>query len=137
MTLYLPKIEEKPCKSCEAHYMREDHSGDEQNKRPYPVTVRCGVVKISYHVSNLSHSFIHTFIPVFQSKSKGRSRQLQLQQQGVVQDDFDCGNKGSFKTTLTAAAAATAATAENCDCGCGNYIQVVKTQIKKSLLEWG
>ena len=23
------------------------------------------------------------------------------------------------------------------DCGCGNYIQVVKTQIKKSLLEWG
>ena len=34
-----------------------------------------------------------------------------VQIQGVVQDNFDCGNKGSFKTTLTAAAAAAAAAA--------------------------
>ena len=30
--------------------------------------------------------------------------------QGVVQDNFDCGNKGPFKTASTAATAATAAT---------------------------
>ena len=44
-------------------------------------------------------------------KTRGRSRQLWLRQQGVVQDNFDCDNCGNCGYCC------------NCDCGCGNYIQ--------------